>query len=94
MQSTLADPRGWIGDGEIRFRRVDRSAATAPDFRVSLTTPATNHRPDVCGYSIEYETSCYNVNLDRVVINLARWVRGAMAFNGDLLLYRQYVINP
>ena len=92
VESTLSDPRSWTGSGEVSLKRVD-AGGPPPDFRVSLTSPATNHKPGVCGYSIKYEASCYNADLDRVVINLARWVRGAMAFNGDLGLYRQYVIN-
>jgi hypothetical protein len=27
------------------------------------------------------------------MINLARWVRGAIAFNGDMLTYHQYALN-
>lgn len=92
VEAILSDPRGWTGSGEVSFKRVDGDAAD-PDFRVSLTTPETTHKAGVCGHAIEYESSCYNSNLHRVVINLARWVRGAMAFQGDLGLYRQYVIN-
>lgn len=29
----------------------------------------------------------------RVLINLARWVRGAIPFQGDVGSYRQYLIN-
>ena len=92
VEAVLADPRGWTGSGEVSFRRVDGEDAS-PDFRISLTTPKTDHKPGVCGYAIEYEASCFNGAKDRVVINLARWVRGAKAFNGDLSLYRQYAIN-
>ncbi len=92
VEATLSDPRSWTGDGAVSLRRVDGSKEE-PDFRVSLTTPETNHRPDVCGYTIEYESSCYRRSLNRVVINLARWVRGATAFNADIGSYRQYAIN-
>lgn len=92
VQSTLSDPRSWIGSGQVSFQRVDASVPD-PDLRLSLTTPETTHRADICGYSIKYESSCYRPDSGRVVINLARWVRGAMAFNGDVGLYRQYVIN-
>ena len=79
--------------------RHDRAAAGRtpsypdPDFIVSLTTPNTDHRPDLCGYQIHFEASCWQPAAHRVVINLARWVRGALAFDGDLGLYRQYAIN-
>ena len=87
VDRTLGDPRGWTGLGEVAFQRV----ASDPDFKVSLTSPDTTHRPDMCGFTIKYESSC--VIHDRVVLNLARWTRGAVAFEGDQLAYRQYVIN-
>ncbi len=95
VEGTLSDPRSWTGTGDVALRRVDASDP-APDFRVSLTTPETTHRPDLCGGSIPYESSCYRQNFQgesRVVINLARWVRGALAFNFDMTSYRQYAIN-
>ncbi|GAA4549328.1 DUF3152 domain-containing protein [Amycolatopsis samaneae] len=93
VQGILSDPRSWTFDGKKALQRVDASFPN-PTFRVTLTTPETNHRPDVCGYSITYETSCYRESFQRrVVINLARWVRGALAFGGDMTGYRQYAIN-
>ena len=51
-----------------------------------------------CGYEFRLETSCYNPvygadRQARVFINEARWVRGAVPFEGDVGSYRQYVIN-
>ena len=51
-----------------------------------------------CGYEFRIETSCYNPaygpdRAARVFINEARWVRGAVPFEGDVGSYRQYVIN-
>jgi hypothetical protein len=92
VQQTLSDRRSWIGGGRVSFRRVD-SPRAHPDVRISLTSPGTDHRADVCGYRIHYETSCYRSDTHRVVINLARWVRGAVVFGGDLPRYRRYVIN-
>jgi hypothetical protein len=94
VESTLSDPRSWTHSGKISFQRVDASYPD-PSFRVSLTTPDTVHRPDLCGFQIQYEASCRRKTgtTDRVVINLARWVRGALAFSGDLGGYRQYAIN-
>ncbi len=92
VEQILSDPRGWTGTGDVSLQRIDASAPE-PDFRVSLTSPDTTHRPDMCGFSIEYESSC-NLSLKkRVVINLARWVRGAKAYGGDMAGYRQYAIN-
>jgi hypothetical protein len=92
VQRTLADPRSWIGGGKVAFRRVDSTNAH-PDIRISLTSPATDHRADVCGYRIHYETSCYRSDTHRVVINLARWVRGDAVYGDDISDYRTYVVN-
>jgi hypothetical protein len=92
VQATLADPRSWIAGGTLSLQRVDNTFPN-PDFVVSLTTPSSDHRPDLCGFDVHYEASCWRSSAHRVVMNLARWVRGALAFNGDLGLYRQYAIN-
>lgn len=101
VDATLADPRSWTGnrDDRIAFRHVSVSGSDTPDLRIRLTSPATTR--ELCGGEIELETSCFvgggDISGDagdgRVVINLARWVRGALPFAGDLGLYRQYVIN-
>ncbi|MGX7825120.1 DUF3152 domain-containing protein [Actinokineospora sp. 24-640] len=92
VDRTLADPRGWTSLGEVALQRVGPEHPD-PTFRVSLTTPDTVHRPEMCLYSIKYEASCYRHSERRVLVNLARWVRGAVAFDGDMLTYRQYAIN-
>ncbi len=91
VEGTLSDPRSWTGTNDISLQRVGEDAPD-PDFRVSLTSPVTT-KP-MCGSAIPYEASCrLGPPIDRVVINLARYVRGALAFNADLTGYRQYVIN-
>lgn len=90
VQSTLSDPRSWIGKHEISLQRVD-AGFPSPNFQIALTTPDTDHV--LCGSQIRYESSCYNSTEGKVVINLARWVRGAKVFNGDVDTYRQYAIN-
>lgn len=92
VDATLADPRGWVAAGSVSLQRVGAGFQN-PDFVVSLTTPNTDHRADLCGFDVQYEASCWRASAHRVIINLARWVRGALAFNGDLGLYRQYAIN-
>jgi hypothetical protein len=92
VDSTLADERSWIGQGQVSLKRVDAMSGK-PDFRISLTTPHTAHQPALCGFQIPYESSCNLVTKRRVVINLARWIRGAEAFAGDLDGYRQYAVN-
>ncbi|WP_245787556.1 DUF3152 domain-containing protein [Amycolatopsis saalfeldensis] len=92
VQGTLSDAKSWTADGKLALQRVDGSSAR-PDFRVSLTTPDTTHRPDTCGFSITYEASCFRSSKHRVLINLARWVRGAKAYGPNLSGYRVYAIN-
>jgi uncharacterized protein DUF3152 len=91
VDSTLADPRGWAAGGDVSVQRVDGDEE--PDIRMSLSTPETVHRSEFCGFSIKYESSCWRRDEKRVMINLARWVRGAIAFGGDIGSYREYAIN-
>ncbi|AUH68257.1 MULTISPECIES: DUF3152 domain-containing protein [Gordonia] len=88
VDTTLANKKSWIGDGRVSFRRIDTGE---PDLRISLTS--TDTARELCGYQIKLETSCFYPPDKRVVINEARWVRGAQAFQGDDLTYRQYLIN-
>ncbi len=92
VDAILADPRGWIGLGDVSFRRVD-DPQVRPAFRVSLTSPATTRRPDLCGFTIPYDSSCHLTRSHRIIVNLARWIRGAHSFDGDLTDYRRYAVN-
>ena len=96
VDQTLANPKGWTHNPQFAFRRVDTPTVVEPDFRISLTTPMTIR--EGCGYEIQLEVSCYNPSYGlheepRVFINEARWVRGAVPFQGDVGSYRQYLIN-
>ncbi|MCV7014450.1 DUF3152 domain-containing protein [Mycolicibacterium madagascariense] len=95
VSETLANPKSWTHNPQIAFTRIDDVTQGAPDFRVSLTSPMTVR--EGCGYDIPLEASCYNPaylgDQPRVFINEARWVRGAVPFQGDIGSYRQYVIN-
>ena len=94
VSETLANPKSWTHNPQFAFTRVDDPAQT-PDFRVSLTSPMTVR--EGCGYDIPLEASCYNPaylgDQPRVFVNEARWVRGAVPFQGDIGSYRQYLIN-
>jgi len=90
VDATLSDPRSWIGGGRFSLSRIDSGE---PDFRISLTSQLTVRSPDQCGWEVPLEASCFNGWADRVLINDARWVRGAMSFNGDLAGYRSYAVN-
>jgi hypothetical protein len=92
VSETLANPKSWTHNSQLAFTRIDSGK---PDFRVSLTSPMTVR--EGCGYDIPLEASCFNPAYDggqpRVFINEARWVRGAVPFQGDIGSYRQYLIN-
>jgi hypothetical protein len=89
VDATLANPKGWTNDGKYKFVHVN--ADQDPDFRFQLTSLDTTHA--ACGHDLGMETSCFNSNGGRVVINESRWVRGAAPFEGDLGAYRQYLLN-
>ena len=97
VTETLDNPKSWTHNPQFAFQRIDASTPDLkPDFRVSLTSPMTVR--EGCGYEIQLESSCYNPIYGpdaepRVFINLARWVRGAVPFQGDIGSYRQYLIN-
>ncbi|MBS1694316.1 MAG: DUF3152 domain-containing protein [Actinobacteria bacterium] len=95
VSETLDNPKSWTHNPQFAFSRVDASYQGEPDFRVSLTSPMTIRGG--CGYDIQLEASCYNPEYTdgqpRVFVNEARWVRGAVPFQGDVGSYRQYLIN-
>ncbi|MEV6325858.1 DUF3152 domain-containing protein [Nocardia sp. NPDC051787] len=88
IDSTLANPKSWAHDRKFAFLRVDHGAV---DFRISLTSRGSSRKE--CGFDIPIDTSCYNASSRRVVLSEVRWVRGALAFEGDIGSYRQYLIN-
>ena len=97
VDETLSDPRSWINPeaGGISLQRIDESSGEEPDFRIALVSQATAR--EVCGYGkgLQFDSSCRTVSggEDRIYINAARWVRGAVSFNGDDGTYRRYAIN-
>jgi hypothetical protein len=88
VEKTLSNAHSWGSGGRMTLQRVDSGPV---DFRVSLTSALTVRK--LCGYTLPFETSCYNGALGRAVINDARWVRGAVAYGTDIGAYRTYVIN-
>ncbi|MFI7601776.1 DUF3152 domain-containing protein [Actinoplanes sp. NPDC049681] len=87
VRATLADPRGWTAGGERVFRRVDGRGPY--DFTVYLVTPRT--RDELCGDVPDGYTSCRHG--DKVVLNVARWVKGVPGYGAPLGVYRQYMVN-
>ncbi|MFT4200415.1 MAG: DUF3152 domain-containing protein [Gordonia sp. (in: high G+C Gram-positive bacteria)] len=89
VDATLANRHSWIGGGKVSFRRV--GPGSSPNLRISLTS--TNTARELCGYQLKLESSCYYPPTNQVLLNEARWVRGAISFDGDIHSYRQYQIN-
>jgi hypothetical protein len=90
VEHTLADARGGTHDGRFAFRRIDTGT---PTFRISLTSAATVRPDTACGYQVPLETSCFHATSGRVILNAARWVRGALSYQGDVGSYRPHMIN-
>jgi hypothetical protein len=90
VDATLADPRSWIGGGQVTLQRVDSGD---PSFRISLTSQMTVRSPELCGWDVPLEASCFNKQAGRVLINNARWSRGAVAYGTDIDSYRSYAVN-
>jgi hypothetical protein len=84
--ATLANPKSWIGSGKYAFQRVDSGV---PRIRITLVSQQTARAS--CGFKIQYDASCWRSG--RTVLNVARWERGAVAFQGNVVAYQQYVVN-
>jgi hypothetical protein len=88
IQTTLSDPRSWIGGGDWRLELV--SDPDKADFTIYLATPGTVDR--YCWPLRTYgRVSCQAGN--RVMLNARRWAHGADAFGDDVGAYRQYLVN-
>ena len=90
VQAALNNPQSWTGHGSgVALQRVDSGPA---DFHITLTSAMTVRA--LCGYELKIETSCYAEAHDqRVTLNVARWLRGDMAYVGDLATYQVYMVN-
>ena len=86
VDTTLANPKSWIGSGKYAFQRVD---VGEPDIRISLASQQTARQ--LCGFRIPFDASCWRGG--RAVLSTARWERGAVAFEGNVIAYQQYVVN-
>lgn len=95
IDATLGDPRGWTADEAFAFKHV--AVDDSPDTVIRLVS--TDTAREMCGSDqFSLEVSCrlspqMNGEPDQVILNIARWVRGAVPFQGDLGMYRQYLVN-
>ncbi|MEU8223771.1 DUF3152 domain-containing protein [Kribbella sp. NPDC048915] len=87
IHQTLTDARGWQALHPVSFERTDRPDA---DLRIILATPTLTDK--LClPLDTGGEVSC-RVE-DRVVLNAKRWLYAIPAYNGDVELYRSYLVN-
>ena len=86
IEKILADERGWIRGGKVRFQRVDLNANTS----LVLATPST---VDKLCYPLDTagEVSCCQGT--KVVINYERWKHGVPHWVGSQETYRQMLVN-
>lgn len=89
VMAALTNPKSWTATGQVSLQRV--ASPSQADFHISLTTAMTVR--NLCGYTLPVETSCYDGSQSRVVLNVARWVRGAKVYAPDLATYRIYAVN-
>ena len=88
VMDALSNRRSWTGTGQLSLQRVSSGPV---NFHVSLSSAMTVR--SLCGYSLPVETSCFDGGDSRVVLNVARWVRGAKVYASDLATYRIYAVN-
>jgi hypothetical protein len=87
IHKTLTDPRGWQAVHPVSFERTDKPDA---DLRIILATPTLTDK--LClPLDTGGEVSC-RVE-DRVVLNAKRWLYAIPAYNGNVALYRNYLVN-
>ncbi|MET9270103.1 DUF3152 domain-containing protein [Kribbella sp. NPDC003557] len=87
IHKTLTDPRGWQAVHPVSFERTDRVDA---DLRIILATPTLTDK--LClPLDTGGEVSC-RVE-DRVVLNAKRWIYAIPAYNGNVEMYRSYLVN-
>ncbi|MBM7798760.1 hypothetical protein JOE57_001681 [Microlunatus panaciterrae] len=88
IHQVLNDPRSWSGGGEARFQLV--APGRKADLHAYIASPRTTDR--LCApLRTEGKVSCRNGS--KVVLNAARWVRGAPSYGKDVANYRRYLVN-
>ncbi|HEY2672699.1 MAG TPA: DUF3152 domain-containing protein, partial [Rugosimonospora sp.] len=89
-QQTLADPRGWVKGGDVRFQQVAQGATA--EFTLYLATPATSEK--MCGQGGIHTQQLISCRVPgQVIINLARWVNAVPGFGAPVATYQQFTLN-
>ncbi|MEO8828476.1 DUF3152 domain-containing protein [Lapillicoccus sp.] len=94
VHAVLTDSRGWQTQDDIRFVPLsiaDRAAGAHVDIRVTLASPAATQRLCAPLDVTTDQVSCWNGS--RAVLNLTRWVTGAVTYGIDLTSYRAYLVG-
>jgi hypothetical protein len=89
-QQTLADPRGWIKGGDVRFQQVGQKDSA--QFTVYLATPATSEK--MCaqgGIHTQRLISCRVPG--KVIINLSLWLNAIPGYGAPVATYQQFTLN-
>lgn len=88
MATTLNDKRSWRGGGTVRFRLVPRG--THADLHAYLATPGTVDK--LCApLGTHGDLSCRNGAT--IALNAERWAFAEPWFHGDVVAYREYLVN-
>jgi hypothetical protein len=82
VADVLNDPRGWAGDGKIRFSLIKDRSKTG--FVVSLVTAATAGK--ACGKELVCKKGA------KLVIAATAWAKAPSAFS-NIDDYRAYLVN-
>ncbi|TWP35551.1 DUF3152 domain-containing protein [Leekyejoonella antrihumi] len=91
--SVLLDPRGWQSVDQVRFVQVTPQqvkAGTKPQVYITVASPQMTDK--LCAPANTDSTwSCFNGG--RAVLNYRRWADAVPSFKGNLIGYREYLIN-
>lgn len=94
VQGVLHHKMGWQGVDRVKFVPVsdaDVARGAAVDIRVVLATPTLTAQLCAPLNTTNPQVSCWAHG--RAVLNLQRWVRGAVSYGTDLNNYRVYLVN-
>jgi len=94
VQGVLHHKMGWQGVDRVKFVPVsdgDVARGAAVDIRVILATPTLTAQLCAPLNTSNPQVSCWAHG--KAVLNLQRWVRGAVSYGTDLNNYRVYLVN-
>ena len=95
VSETLGNPKSWTHNPQFAFTRTTTvgGAARLPGVADVADDGARGLRLRHPARGVLLQPGLRPDDQPRVFINEARWVRGAVPFQGDIGSYRQYLIN-